>query len=113
REEMRLEREEQEGKRSFIMPAAFVHWEKSKPLMDEQGRALEALEAVNVNDMTSPLAAEALFLEGTVKFYNQDYREADRLFSQIVEMHADSKFATQAVQLSTIAKHINTRRPAS
>ena len=108
RTEMRLEREKQEGKRSFIMPASFVHLEKSKPLLDEQGRALEALEEVNVNDMTSPIAAEALFLEGTVKFYNQDYREADRLFSQIVEMHKDCKFAAQAVELSIISKHMST-----
>jgi len=105
---MRLEREKQEGKRSFVMPGSLVHWEKSKPLLDEQGRALEALEQVNVNDITSPIAAEALFLAGTVKFYNEDYREADRLFSQIVEMHHESRFAAQAVQLSIIAKHMST-----
>jgi outer membrane protein assembly factor BamD (BamD/ComL family) len=105
---MRLEREKQEGKRAFVMPGSFVHWERSKPLLDEQGRALEALEEVNVNDMTSPVAAEALFLAGTVKFYNQDYREADRLFSQIVEMHQNCKFAAQAAELAIISKHMST-----
>ncbi|HZU39002.1 MAG TPA: tetratricopeptide repeat protein [Gemmataceae bacterium] len=108
RDEMRLEKEKAEGKRSFIMPASFVHMEKSKPLLDEQGRALEALEQVTIHDPTGPEAPDALFLAGTVRFYNKDYQEADYLFSTIVERHPNSKYAPRALELAIIAKHMST-----
>lgn len=85
-----------------------VHLEKSKPLLDEEGRALEKLEQVRYNDMTGPLADKALFLCGMVKFFREDYKEADHYFTQLVEMHANSPLAPQALELAIIAKHLST-----
>jgi outer membrane protein assembly factor BamD (BamD/ComL family) len=108
REEMQLYREKQNGQRSWIMPASFVHLETTKPLLDEEGRALELLERVVLGDINGKRADEALYLAGSIKFYREDYKEADRYFSQLVEMHPNSRFAAQAVELAIISKHMST-----
>src|SRR6516225_12458517 len=90
------------------MPSSFVHIEKEKPLLDEEGRALEQMDQVVMNDFNGRRADEALFLAGSVKFYREDYVEADHYFSQVVEMHPNSRFASQAVELAIISKHMST-----
>jgi outer membrane protein assembly factor BamD (BamD/ComL family) len=107
RVEMREVKERQDGKRWFI-GQHFFNWDRSKPTLDEEGHAIEKLEQVRYNDMTGPLADKALFLMGSVKFFNEDYREADHYFSQLVEMHPNSSFAAQAVELAIISKHMST-----
>src|SRR5262249_37855661 len=76
REEIRREKEKKDGKRWLVMPASFVHVEKTKPLFDEEGRAVEKLEQIVINDLNGSRADEALFLLGSVKFYREDYKEA-------------------------------------
>jgi outer membrane protein assembly factor BamD (BamD/ComL family) len=107
RRQMREVRERRDGKRWLVVPN-FFHWDKSKPFMDEEGRAIEKLEQVRYNDITGPLADKALFLMGGVKFFNEDYLESDHYFSQLVEMHPNSPFAPQAVELAIISKHMST-----
>ena len=92
------------------MPTVF-HTEQKKPLLDEEGRALQALEQVHLNDVTGPLADKALFLAGGVKFYREDYREAAHYFSMLVEQHKDSPLAPQAIELAIISKHMSTGGP--
>jgi outer membrane protein assembly factor BamD (BamD/ComL family) len=104
RADMRAARQ---GKSWFAVPSWF-NFSSTKPLIDEQGRALEKLEQVRFNDMNGPLADKALFLCGTVKFYNEDYRDADHFFSQIYEKHPNSPLAPKAVELAIIAKHLST-----
>jgi outer membrane protein assembly factor BamD (BamD/ComL family) len=107
REQMKERREEAEGKRWVVWPE-FMHFDKSKPFLDEEGRALEKLEQVRYNDMTGPLADKALFLAGSVRFFRQDYKEADHYYSQLVEMHPNSPFASQALELAIISKQLST-----
>ncbi len=110
RTEMAEYREKREGKRTMVVPAVF-HMEKKKPLVDEEGRAMQALEQVHVNDITGPLADKSLFLAGGVKFYREDYKEADHYFTQLVENHPNSPLAPQAVELAIISKHMSTGGP--
>lgn len=107
REEMREEREKKDGKRWVVWPHYF-HWDKSKPFADEEGWAVETLEQVRYNDMLGETADKALFLMGSVKFFNEDYKDADHYFSQLVEMHPKSPFAPQAIELGIISKHMST-----
>ncbi len=107
RTEMRETTEQKEGKR-WVAWVPVAHWEKSKPLFDEEGRAVEALEWVEVNDISGPLADKSLFLAGSVKFYREDYREADHYFTQLVEQYKNSPLAPQAVELGIISKHMGT-----
>jgi outer membrane protein assembly factor BamD (BamD/ComL family) len=104
---MRQAKEVKEGKRWFTAPN-FVHVDKRKPLLDEEGRALEALEQVRYNDISGPLADKALFLLGSVHFFNENYREADYHFTQLVEQHPNSDFAARATELAIISKHMCT-----
>ena len=40
--------------------------------------------------------------------YNEDFKEADHYFSQLVEMHPNSQYAPEAVKLAIISKHLST-----
>jgi len=106
REEMRETREMREGKRWFVS-SHFLCFDKSKPLVDEQGRAIQKLDQVQLYD-SGPLADKALFLVGSVKFFNENYKDADFYFSQIHEKHPSSPLAAQAVELAIISKHLST-----
>jgi outer membrane protein assembly factor BamD (BamD/ComL family) len=105
RQEMIEKRERSEGKRWIVWPN-IIHFEKEKPLLDEEGRALEKLEQVRYNDMTGPLADRALFLAGGIKFFRQDYKEADHYYSQLVEMHPNSPYVEPAIKLAIICKQL-------
>jgi TolA-binding protein len=107
REEWKEIRERRDGKRWVVWPR-FVSFDQKKPLIDREGRLIEKLEQVRYNDINGPLADKALFLCGTVKFFNEDYREADFYFSQIYEKHKDSALAAQAIELAIISKHLST-----
>jgi outer membrane protein assembly factor BamD (BamD/ComL family) len=100
-------KEKNEGKRWFVSPN-FVHFEREKPLFDEEGRAIEKLEQVRYNEINGPLADQALFMAGSVQFLNENYKEADNYFSQIHEKHPNSPLAEKAVELAIIAKHLST-----
>ena len=45
---------------------------------------------------------------GTVKMYNENYREADHYFSQIPARHPESKLAPLAIELAIRCKHLST-----
>jgi outer membrane protein assembly factor BamD (BamD/ComL family) len=102
--------ERKEGKWS-IMNASFINFDKSKPTIDTEGRALQVLEQVYYNDITGPLSDKALYLCGFVKFYREDYLEADHYFSQLIEMHKESPLAPKAIELGIICKNLATGGP--
>ncbi len=105
RAQMVAEDEKNAGKRWVVWPE-ILHFDREKPLMDEQGRAVEKLEQVRYNDMTGPYADKSLFLAGGVMFFKGNYKEADFYYHQIVEMHPNSPFAAQAVKLDIICKQL-------
>jgi outer membrane protein assembly factor BamD (BamD/ComL family) len=107
RNEMKAAKEKADGKRWLVWPQWF-HLEKTKPFLDEEGRAIEKLEQVRLYDMTGPLADQALFMCGTVKMYNENYREAETYFSQIAKGHKDSPLSTKALELAIFCKHMST-----
>ena len=107
REEMKEVEEKKAGKRWVVWPR-FISFEQKKPFMDREGRAIEKLEQIRYNDINGPLADKALFLCGSVKFFNEDFKDADFYFSQIYEKHKDSPLAPQAIELAIISKHLST-----
>jgi TolA-binding protein len=111
RKAMEVAQEKKDGKRWFVMPASFVHFEKTKPLLDEEGRALELLEYVQINDPVGPLGEKALFFLGSVKFFREDYKDADHYFTQIVNTRPNSQMAPKALKLAIIAKQMSTGGP--
>jgi TolA-binding protein len=113
RKEMKQYKDAKEGKKSFVWPGPFCHWEKTKPFLDQEGRAVEKLEQVNLNCIgtNDKLAEQTLFMLGSIKFYREDYKEADYFFSQLVEMHPNSAYAPKALELAIISKHMSTGGP--
>jgi outer membrane protein assembly factor BamD (BamD/ComL family) len=110
RSDMKAYRDQREGKRWCVWPTVF-YWDKTKPFLDERGRAIEKLEQVRFNDINGPLADKALFLCGSVKFFEEDYRDADHYFSQIYERHPNSPLAAKALELAIVSKHLSTGGP--
>jgi TolA-binding protein len=108
RKEMEAEKEKKEGKRWLVMPTSFVHFERSKPLLDEEGRALELLEQVRLADINGPYAEKALYYCGSVRFYREDYADAEQYFTQLVTMHPNSPYAEKALKLAIVCKQLGT-----
>lgn len=107
REEMREDLERQNGQRWFVWPR-FFHLSRSKPFIDREGRALQKLDEVRMYDLRGPLAPQALFMCGTVKLYHQNFQEADRYFSQLVNSHPDHPLAIKAIELAILCKNLGT-----
>jgi outer membrane protein assembly factor BamD (BamD/ComL family) len=110
REEMKEYEEKEQGKRWFVVPR-FVSFEKKKPTFDREGRAIQLLEAVHLSDLHGPLADKSLYLCGSVKFFEEDFAEADYYFTQVAEKHKDSDMAEKAIKLAIASKHMSTGGP--
>ena len=82
--------------------------DSSRPLLDTEGEALEALEHVQTHDIIGPNADKALFWLGYVHFYRGRFEEADQYFSTLVEMHKDSKLRPAALKMAIMAKNNST-----
>lgn len=80
-------------------------FEKTKPAIDQEGRALEAMENIHTQDITGPFADKALFWCGYVNFVRGNFAKADRFFSDLVEMHRESPLRPQAIELAIQAKN--------
>lgn len=108
RKQMDLEREKAEGKRWFV-GSNFFHTDRTKPFFDEEGHALKMLEQVYYNDPTGPFAEKALFLSGYVHFHRQEFREADQVLTQLIDMGdklgKKSDLRDQAIELAILAKN--------
>lgn len=84
------------------MPNPF---DRSKPVLDQEGRTLESLQRVHMHDVTGPTADKAIFWCGYVNFVRGNFGEADQFFSQLVQMHPDSKLHPQAMAFAILAKN--------
>ena len=80
-------------------------WDRTKPAVDQEGRALENLERVHTHDITGPTADKAIFWCGYVNFIRGNFQEADQFFSQLVDMHSDSPLRPQAMAFAIQAKN--------
>jgi TolA-binding protein len=111
RDAMEADREVQEGKRWFVWPSSFVHFDETKPTFDMEGRAIKALEEVYLTDPKGELGERALFLIGSVHFYHSSYRDADHYFYQLVQTHPNGKFAPKALELAIVCKTLSQGGP--
>ena len=105
---MQAYEEKREGKRFWVMPASYVHWSHDKPLMDSEGHALQCLEDVRLNDIGGPLGEKALFYIATIKFFREDYKDADYYYSQLYEHYPNSPLAPKAIKQAIICKQLST-----
>jgi TolA-binding protein len=114
RDEIAASKEKEAATRWFAMPELpfQVHmFDETKPTFDIEGRAIKALEEVYMTDPRGELGERALFLIGSVKFFRQEYKDADHYFFQLAQNYPNGKYTTQALQLSIACKHMATYGP--
>ncbi len=77
--------------------------DKTRPLFDTPGRAIQALKSVHLHDPTGKLADDSIMLLATYHLRRKDYREADLYFSQIQRDYSKSKFVPASYVLGAHA----------
>ncbi|MFN9269309.1 MAG: outer membrane protein assembly factor BamD [Planctomycetaceae bacterium] len=86
--------------------------DRKRPVFDPDGRALEALRSVWMNDPTGPLADDALLAHAVYRLRSGDFIEADRDFATIREQYADREVAAQAYVLGAHSALLAYQGPA-
>ena len=71
----------------------------TRPVFDTDGRALEALKSVWLNNPTGKLADDAVMLSGVYHLRRGDYLESERFFDMLRENYPDSEHAANAYKL--------------
>jgi TolA-binding protein len=99
----------QTGHKSYVPNVGRIFRpDPTRPTLDQEGRALQALEYVYTNDVNGPGADKALFWVGYVNYYRNNFSEADHHFSLLIEMHKDSPLRPLAMELAIISKNNST-----
>jgi TolA-binding protein len=93
--------------RSQGQPGKYTWWSRNvnftdrrRPLLDTNGRALEAIERIQQYDPTGPLTAPATMMAGAERFTDGDYVRAAGYYEQVVVDAPKSELAARASVLS-------------
>ncbi|MFN8706151.1 MAG: tetratricopeptide repeat protein [Planctomyces sp.] len=78
--------------------------DRSRPIFDTQGRALQALKSIWLNDPIGPRAADALMMTATYYQRRSNYVEADRYYKILREEYPNSRHFEDAFVLGSHAK---------
>ncbi len=109
RDYMQARNEQKKGDRTWVMPVAYLHLtDKTKPNLDMQGHAVKLLEKIYLNDIDGNLGETSLFWLGNIHFFQENYREADHFYTQLIDMHKNGKHVEEAIELSIICKQLST-----
>lgn len=84
--------------KSSIAPNLF---DKSRPVFDTDGRALQALRSIWLHDTTGPLADDALMLSANYHLRTGDFTESARLYKLLREQYPDSQHFEDAFLLGS------------
>ncbi len=79
-------------------------FDKSRPLFDTQGRAMQELRSIWMHDPAGPLADDALMTSAVYSLRVGDYQEADRLFDEMRKSYSKSPHVELAYVLGSHAK---------
>ncbi len=85
--------------------------DRNRPMFDTQGRALECLKQIWMNDPTGPLADDALMLTATYYQRHDNYVEADRYYAILREEYPDSPHLEDAFLLGAHVKQMSYQGP--
>lgn len=111
RRQMEEWEELRDGKRWMVKPASFVHFNKDMPFLDREGHAVGLLQEVYLNDIRGPMGEKALFYLATVKFFREEYKEADFYYQQLYENFPNSPLAPKAIKQAIICKQVCNHGP--
>ncbi|MBL8815885.1 MAG: tetratricopeptide repeat protein [Planctomyces sp.] len=83
----------------------------SRPMFDTQGRALQALKSIWLNDPVGPLADDSLMLTATYYQRRKNYLESDRYFKILREEYPNSPHIEEAYVLGSHVKLMSYQGP--
>ena len=86
-------------------------WDRTRPVFDTEGRALQALKSIWQNDPTGSLADDALMLEAGYHLRNGNYLEADRIYDILRDEYSKSPHAENAYVLGAYVKQASYQGP--
>ncbi|MFN5434424.1 MAG: tetratricopeptide repeat protein [Planctomyces sp.] len=81
--------------------------DRSRPVFDTQGRALQCLKSIWMNDPTGPLADDSLMLTAAWHQRHSNHVEADRYFGILRDEYPDSPHLEAAFVLGAHAKQMS------
>lgn len=96
---------------TYVVPLLPNFHDRRRPLFDTQGRALQALKSIWLNDPTGPLADDALMLTATHYMKKKDFVEADRYYKILREEYPKSPHLEKAFVLGSHVKLMSYRGP--
>jgi TolA-binding protein len=96
---------------SRLVPIFPNVWDRSRPVFDTDGRALEALRAIWLNDPTGPLADDAIMLTASYHLRKGDFLEADRNYTILREQYPKSPHLENAFFLGGHVKLMSYQGP--
>jgi outer membrane protein assembly factor BamD (BamD/ComL family) len=85
--------------------------DRSRPVFDTEGRALQALKSIWLSDPTGSLADDALMLEASHHMRNGNYLEADRIYTILRDEYSKSPHAENAYVLGAFVKQASYQGP--
>jgi outer membrane protein assembly factor BamD (BamD/ComL family) len=89
---------------TYTVPILPNFTDKTRPWFDTQGRALDALKSIWLNDPTGPLADDALMLSASYYLRKGDYVEADHLYDLLRKEFHHSRHMENAYVLGAHCK---------
>jgi outer membrane protein assembly factor BamD (BamD/ComL family) len=85
--------------------------DRKRPVFDTEGRALQALKSIWLNDPTGPLADDALMLTASYHLRNNDHMEAARIYKILREMYPNSRHIQNAFVLGSHVRLMSYQGP--
>jgi outer membrane protein assembly factor BamD (BamD/ComL family) len=85
--------------------------DRTRPVFDTEGRAMQALKSIWQSDPTGALADDALMLEASHHMRNGNYLEADRIYTILRDEYSKSPHAENAYVLGAYVKQASYQGP--
>ncbi|MFK7820748.1 MAG: outer membrane protein assembly factor BamD [Planctomycetaceae bacterium] len=85
--------------------------DRSRPIFDTRGRAIQALKSIWLNDPTGPLADDALMMTATHFMKRKNFVEADRYYKILREEYPKSPHTEKAFVLGSHVKLMSYQGP--
>jgi outer membrane protein assembly factor BamD (BamD/ComL family) len=85
--------------------------DKTRPMFDTGGNALQAYEAVRLNDPTGPLADDSIMATANAHFVDDSYEEADYFYTMLRRDYPHSDFQADAHLLGLRSKLLKYQGP--
>jgi len=85
--------------------------DRKRPLFDRDGRAIEALRSIWLNNPTGKLADDAIMFTAVHHYRTGNFLEAARFFTMLRENYPDSQHAANAYQFGAHVEQLNHQGP--